>query len=161
LFGRLDALSGNSFDAEAFLEPAHPRFSDSNIVDTVDNRMALLESNNHLESTTNQIDCWSIWLKAIGAFEPDEKGGLWQEKGVEEWKSEFLLLLLLAASLRRLFCSCFQYSELDSQSNHDQGKRHIEDMCTSLFLDQLDIFDFALLEQQNTHSEIQCHCLHQ
>jgi hypothetical protein len=121
-------LSGNSTHAEAFLEPAHPHFFDSNILDTVDNRMAVLEGNNLLELTTNQMEVKRTWSKAIGAFEPDKKGGLWQEKGVEEWKSEFLLLLLLAASLRRLFCSCFQHSELDSQSNHDQGKRYIEDM---------------------------------
>jgi hypothetical protein len=58
--------------------------------------MALLESNNLLESTTNPIENSSIWSKAIGACEPVEKRALGREKGVEERKernSQFFLLL--------------------------------------------------------------------
>jgi hypothetical protein len=151
LFGKLDAVSGNSTDVEAFLEPADPRFFDSNILDTVDNRTALLESNNLLELTTNLMENSSTWWKAIGACDLVEKGSLGQEERVEERNSGFLLLL--AAPLRRLYCCCLGCLELHSMSNH-QGKRCIEDMCTSLFLDWLDTFDFALLVQQNTHSKI-------
>jgi hypothetical protein len=51
---------------EAFLELAHPHFFDSNILDTVDNKMALLECNNPLESTTNLMEGRSTWSKAMG-----------------------------------------------------------------------------------------------
>jgi hypothetical protein len=61
---------------EAFLESAHPHFFDSNILDAVHNRMALLESNNLLESTTNHGENSSTWWKAIGACELVEKGVL-------------------------------------------------------------------------------------
>jgi hypothetical protein len=49
LFGKLDVLSGNSNHAEAFLEPAPALFFNSNILDTVRSKMALLASNNPLE----------------------------------------------------------------------------------------------------------------
>ena len=136
---------------EAFLEFAHREIFDSYILDTVDNRMALLESNNLLESTTNHAVNSNEWWKAIGACEPVEKGALERENGVEERNSEFFLLL--AVPLRPLCCCCFQQLELHLTSNR-RGKKYIEDMCTSLLLDWLDAFDFALLVQQNTHSKI-------
>ena len=136
---------------EAFLEFAHRHIFDSNIVDTLDNRMALLESKNLVESTTNHVDNSSAWWKAVGACKQVEKRALGREKGVEERNSQFFLLL--AVPLRPLFCCCLGHSELHSTSNH-RGKRCIEDMCTYLFLDGLDAFDFTLLEQQNTHLKI-------
>jgi hypothetical protein len=144
-------LSGNLTDVEAFLESARPHFFDSNIVDTVDNRMAPLESNNRMESTTNHVDNSIAWWRTIGASEPVDFGALGQEKGVEEPNSQFFLLL--AVPWRPLFCCCLRRFERHSTTNH-RGKRCIEDMCTSLFLDRLDAFDFALLDQQNTHSKI-------
>jgi hypothetical protein len=56
LFGKLDALMGNPNHAEAFLAPAPVLFFDSNIVDTVGSKMALLASNNPLEASTNPVE---------------------------------------------------------------------------------------------------------
>jgi hypothetical protein len=53
LFGKVDILSGNLHHVEAFLQLARPHFFDLNSLDTVDNKMVLLECNNPLESTTN------------------------------------------------------------------------------------------------------------
>ena len=130
---------------EAFLKSAPPHFFDSNIVDIVDNRMAPLESNNLLESTTNHVVNSNAWWKAIGACEPVEKGALGQEKGVEERNSQFFLLL--AVPLGPLCCCCFQQLELHSTSNH-RGKKCIENMCTSLLLDWLDALLDALVGRE-------------
>jgi hypothetical protein len=66
LFGKLDVLSGNLNHVEAFLKPARPHLFYSNIVDTVDNKMVLLEGNNPLESTTNLMEGTSTWPKVMG-----------------------------------------------------------------------------------------------
>jgi hypothetical protein len=56
LFNKLDVLLGNPNHGEAFLEPAPALFFDSNILDTVGSKMALLASNNPLEASTNPVE---------------------------------------------------------------------------------------------------------
>ena len=100
---------------EAFLQFAHQHIFDSYILDTVDNRMALLESSNLLELTTSHIVNSNVWWKAIGACEPVEKGASGRDNEVKERNSQFLLLL--AVPLRPLCCCCFEQLELHSTSN--------------------------------------------
>jgi hypothetical protein len=66
MFGKLDVLSGNLHHVGAFLQPAHLHFFDSFSLDTVDNKMVLLECNNPLELTTNPMEGTSIWSKLMG-----------------------------------------------------------------------------------------------
>jgi hypothetical protein len=49
---------------------------DSNILDTVGSKMALLASNNPLEASTNPVEGKSILAKAMGAPEPVKKVAL-------------------------------------------------------------------------------------
>jgi hypothetical protein len=67
LFGKLDVLLGNPNHVEAFLEPAPALFFDSNILDTVGSKMALLASNNPLEASTISVEGKSTLSKAMGA----------------------------------------------------------------------------------------------
>jgi hypothetical protein len=60
LLGKLDVLLGNPNHAEAFLGPAPALFLDSNILDTVGSKMAILANNSPLEaSSTNPVESTS------------------------------------------------------------------------------------------------------
>jgi hypothetical protein len=72
-------LLGNSNHVEAFLELAPELFFNSNILDTVGSKMALLACNNPLEASTNPVKGTSILSTAMGAQEPVEKAALGRE----------------------------------------------------------------------------------
>jgi hypothetical protein len=79
LFGKLYVLLGNSNHVEAFLEPAPVLFFNSNILDTVGSKMALLACNNPLEASTNPVEDTSTFSTAMGAQEPVKKAALGRE----------------------------------------------------------------------------------
>jgi hypothetical protein len=64
---------------EAFVEPAPALFFDSNILDTVGSKMALLACNNPLEASANQVEGMSTLSTAMGAREPVRKAALVRE----------------------------------------------------------------------------------
>jgi hypothetical protein len=97
LFGKLYVLLGNLNHAEAFLEPAPVLFFNSNILDTVGSKMALLACNNPLEASTNPVEGTSTLSTAMGAQKNGQKSGVRERVG--GLGAEFGILLVVGCSL--------------------------------------------------------------
>jgi hypothetical protein len=78
--------------------PSSSAFFHSNIVDTVDNEMALLGSKNHLELTTNPIEGVRVHMvEGHGGTRTDQKIGVGERVGGRG--TEFRILLVVGCSL--------------------------------------------------------------